>query len=381
MLPFLKAFGIIGGMIIGSGMFALPYAVRISGLWWGMGSAFVAYGAILVIHLAYGEVVLNSHGKHRLPGYVNAYFGRFWGLFEGGAQIIAFNAILLVYAILGGKFFALLFGHGTHEAWTLFFLGLSAAILLIRSAQAVGFINLLLTAPLIVATLWISLRAFAAGSLERVWEVSQGTSPFFAFGVFMFSLAGMSVIADAKSVFEKESIIRKATLLRRAIVLGTTAPLILYIIFIFGVLSISGVDVTEDALTGLIDRLGTNVVRIGALIGFLAVFTSYLSLGYDLREVYKLDRGVSYVVAWALTVIVPGGLFFLEPTSFIQIMALVGGFFVALDGLFIVLLLRAMRKKGEIAHQFLPFPPIVAWALMALFLASATYEVLYQISR
>ena len=196
----------------------------------------------------------------------------------------------------------------------------------------------------------------------------------------MFSLAGMSVIADAKSIFEKEPAQRKATLLRRAIVMGTTVPIILYIVFIFGVLSISGSSVTEDALSGLVVALGENIVQIGALIGLLAVFTSYLALGYDLREIYELDRGISYRYAWALTIVVPLILFLLGSSNFIEIMALVGGFFVALDGIFIVLLLRTMRKKGEIVHQFLPFSSARAWILIALFLASATYEVLYQIS-
>ena len=118
---------------------------------------------------------------------------------------------------------------------------------------------------------------------------------------------------------------------------------------------------------------------MGALIGLLAVFTSYLALGYDLREIYELDRGIVSSGAWILVAGVPFFLFWIGANDFIRLMALVGGFFVALDGLFIVLLLRAMRKKGEISKKLLPLPGGVLWILVILFIASALYEVLYQI--
>ena len=59
-------------------------------------------------------------------------------------------------------------------------------------------------------------------------------------------------------------------------------------------------------------------------------------------------------------------------------MSLVGGFFVALDGIFVVLILRAMRRKGLITHPLVPFPLAVQVALIVLFAASAIYEFLFQ---
>src|SRR3989344_8556474 len=92
--PFWEGVGIIIGMIIGSGMFALPYAVVVSGLWWALISALVAFVAVLAIHLAYGEVVSNSTEAHRLPGFVRKYFGPFAGNVSSVAQIISFNTTL-----------------------------------------------------------------------------------------------------------------------------------------------------------------------------------------------------------------------------------------------------------------------------------------------
>ncbi len=377
---FLKAIGIISGMIIGSGMFALPYAVRVSGFWWGIASACLAYGAILSIHLAYGEVVANNPGHHRLPGYVRIYLGAWWGGIEAIAQIISFNAILLVYGILGGKFLSVFFQSGSMEMWTVLFFIVSAGILLIGSIETISVFNTLLVIPLIGAALWLSVLAFGHGNLSRLSELSASTDPLFAFGVFMFSLAGMSVIADAKSIFEKENSQTAARGLRNSIVVGTTVPFLLYIIFTLGMISVSGVLVTEDALSGLQGILGSWVVQLGALVGFLAVITSYLALGYDLREIYELDRGIVSIGAWALAAGAPLVLFLVGATDFLRLMSLVGGFFVALDGLFIILLLRTMRKRGEIKKQFLPLSGSVLWFLIILLVASACYEVLYQLS-
>ena len=42
-VQFLEAVGLIFGMIIGSGIFVLPYAVSVSGIVWGLITAFLAF--------------------------------------------------------------------------------------------------------------------------------------------------------------------------------------------------------------------------------------------------------------------------------------------------------------------------------------------------
>ena len=93
---FWKSIGIISGMIIGSGIFSFPYAIRISGLWWGSISALIAFFSILAIHLAYGELVASFPEKHRLPGYVRAFFGAKWGWLEFVLQIISSAKLVIL---------------------------------------------------------------------------------------------------------------------------------------------------------------------------------------------------------------------------------------------------------------------------------------------
>ena len=385
--PFVTAVGVIAGMIIGSGVFALPYAVSRSGLGWSLASALIAFFAILWIHGAYGEIAANSSEDHRLPGYVRAHIGAAFGRIETAAQIFAFNAILLVYAILGGKFISAIFGNASNG--TLLFFAASAAIFLFGTIRTIGFLNFILSMPLIAATLWISWLALHYGSVPNIINI-QGGAPFFSFSVFLFSLAGLSVIADAKGVFaplETKSLTGFATSenlfdrrrgLRSAITAGTTLPFVLYIFFIVAVLALSGSAVTEEALEGLRQAVGDGVVRVGSFVGLLAVFTSFLALGYDLRKVYELDMRIPSFLSVVLVIATPLLLFIAGLVNFIALMSLVGGFFVALDGIFVVLILRAMRRKGLITHPLVPFPLAVQVALIVLFAASALYEFLFQ---
>lgn len=120
--PFWESVGVIGGMIIGSGMFALPYAVSVSGFWGAIIGAALAFFAALSIHLVYGEVVVNTREKHRLPGYAKLYLGTLVGNLSKLASILGFNAVLLIYGALGGFFLSLIFG-GEYDYLGSYFFG------------------------------------------------------------------------------------------------------------------------------------------------------------------------------------------------------------------------------------------------------------------
>ncbi len=388
--PFLTAIGVIAGMIIGSGVFALPYAVSVSGIWPSFIGAILAFLAILGIHLAYGEVVAHSSHEHRLPGYVHTYVGKTFGRVERAAQIFAFNATLLIYAILGGKFVSILFGYAfplsstiifdTYaDSGTFLFFIVAGIIFAFGTIRTIGFLNFALSLPFVFATLWIAWFALRFGVIEHVISVPGG-SPFFSFSVFVFSLAGLSVIADAKGVFTKhENLYDSRRGLRPAIVVSTTLPFVLYIIFILAVLAISGGAVSNESLSGLQPILGDGVARVGALIGLFAVFTSYLALGYDLRKIYEFDMRLPTFLSAVLVIVIPFLFFIAGFVNFVGLMSLVGGFFVALDGIFVVFVLRAMRRQGLITHPFVPFNTTIQAALVLLFAASAIYEFWHQL--
>ncbi|MEK7502933.1 MAG: aromatic amino acid transport family protein [Patescibacteria group bacterium] len=373
--PFWRSVGIISGLI-GAGLFALPYSVNMSGVFWSVVNLSLAFFAVLSIHLVYGEVITNTESIHRFPGYVKIYLGKFTGSFAKLTSIIGLNAVILVYAILSGIFLSNIAG-GSQFWWSLAFLAVNSIILFLSRAKEIGLLNIILMVPLCATIIYIAFASAGSGSLNNLSFF--GSDPFFSFGVFVFALSGMSLIADSREVFLNQGRIEAAKGLKSSTILGSTIPLILYVIFIVGVLMASGGITTEDALSGLSGILGGKILIFGAFMGLLAVFRAALTLSYDLKEVYELDLVEGKNFSWALAGVLPILLFLIIPRDFIKIISIVGGILIALDGIFVIFILRKMRAAGLSTIQFLSFKKPHQTALFTIFILSILYELVYQV--
>ncbi|MDO8523264.1 MAG: hypothetical protein Q7S12_03225 [bacterium] len=373
---FLEATGLILGMIIGSGIFVLPYAINVSGMVWGLITAFLAFFGILGVHLAYGEIVINSDGLHRLPGYVKKYLGKFFGSLATLSQVLGFNTALLIFGGVGGIFLGILLG-GSPFIWSLVFFVAASLLLLFESIEGIGFIDFVLTIPLIAIIIFISLLSYGSGSFQNINLF--GTDRFFSFGIFVFALAGLAAIADARDIFRKKDGSETGRLLKLAIIFGTVVSFVFYLIFSFGVLMASDGEVSKDSMTGLIGILGPNIVKIGALLGFLSIFRSYLALGYNLNAIYKLDLRLTPVAAWVTSLSIPVILFLAGAKDFLRLISIMGGTFVAFDGIMVVYILRRMRVMGLVKNRLLSFGKIQQYFLITIFSLGILYELIYQI--
>lgn len=373
--PFWRSVGIVSGLI-GAGLFALPYSVNVSGVFWSIFNLVLAFFAVMSIHLVYGEVVLNTKNPHRFPGYAKIYLGKFAGRLAKITSLLGLNAIILVYAILSGIFLSNIFG-GSQFLWSLAFLILNSGILFGTKAKDIGSLNMVLMIPLLGAILYIAFSSAQVGKLSNISFL--GSDPFFSFGVFIFALSGMSAIADSREVFLNQGNIEAAKGLRSSTILGTMLPLTLYIVFIIGVLMASGNTTTQDALSGLSGILGSKVLISGALMGLLAILRAALTLSYDLQEIYELDFVEQKRLSWALASVLPFFLFLIIPKDFIKIISIVGGILIAFDGILAIFILRKMRQMGQSTIRFLNFGKFHQMALLAIFILSIVYEFVYQI--
>lgn len=366
----LAGVGIMVGMIIGSGVFALPYVVANSGLWLGLIAAIWALFLAWVMHHAYAEIVLRTPKKHRLPGYVRYYLGPIFGGFETILLLVSFHAILLSYALLAGLFASQLWV-GSEIVWTVLFFVLMA-ILLLRPAKSIGEINFVLLLPFVLMVLGIGIFGFASGSFELI-PYPSNPNLFPVFATFLFALTGYSVVPDSLSVLGSKPTVHGA---RKIISIATFLPFILYVPFIIGVLMLSGSYVSEDALSGLVPALGVAITGVGAFVGLLAVVTSYLSLGFDLRNMYQYDYNVPKIISWLLVVTVPAIPYLLGYHDYIKVLSFVGGFLIAIDGVFIMLSLLIARQRYPHHHRILSLGTISSLAVTLGFLSSAVYFIL-----
>lgn len=360
------------GLIIGSGVFALPYVISQSGLWLGLAAALAALLLSWVIHHAYAEIVIRTPQRHRLPGYVKHYFGSLAGGVETILMLVSFHAILLSYALLAGLFASQLW-HGTEVFWTITFYILMN-VLLLRPAKSIGEINFILLLPFVAMVIGTAFFGIAQGSFDSI-PVPTTAIVFPVFATFLFALTGYSVVPDSISVLGNKPSVAGV---RKIINFATFAPFVLYAPFVIGVLMLSGRYVSEDALSGLVPTLGVAVTSVGAFVGLLAVATSYLSMGFDLKSMYHFDYSIKKTWAWVLVAVVPVIPYLFGYHDYIKVLSFVGGFLIAMDGVFIMLALLRARKKYPHHTRILPFGTF--WILIvALGFASSVVYTLFSV--
>jgi len=333
---FFKAVFLLTGTIIGAGIFALPYSFLLSGFWPSV-FGLLALGLLtLILNLFYSRVILKTDGDHQLGGYTKIYFGERWGRLASLAIIFSTTGALFAYIILGGQFFSLIFGQSQNLIYRLLFFCLGATFFL-RDFKTLSQINSILTIFLIALALAFPIFGFKFFNWDNL--MIPGTKIFAFYGPVLFAFSGTAVIPEVEEVLRT-----KHKFLNLAVVMGTLIPIIIYFLFGFGVLAISGGFTTVDALSGLLAWSPT-LVRIGAGIGLLACLTYFISLGNVLKELFYRD--FNWPENWSLFIalVIPFLAVFFNLGFFLKIISLTGTFAVGLTGIIICCLFWRLHQN------------------------------------
>lgn len=330
-------------MIIGAGIFALPYTVVKAGLFWSY-IHFIATAALVTItHIIYGDVFL-THGDHlRLPGFVRKYFGMKAYFVVLLSRLSSYFGYLLIYGVLGGIFLHNIVP--VASPWVLsilFFVGL-APLLLLRTRD-ISVANLVLTVPLILFSIILFIRgsqshvSFAVEARPEYW--------FLPYGVFLFAFSGASVIPEVVDIVGR----KRRDLFRIAVILSTLIVSLVYILFTAGILRIAGLDVPSDAISVLRSSEFRMLFLFASWFGIFALVTSHLSLGLELRYTLEYDLKISRFVAWSLIALVPLFLFLGGIDQFVFIISFIGAIGVGIEGVAIASLgYRAGHARAWLA--------------------------------
>ena len=85
-------------------------------------------------------------------------------------------------------------------------------------------------------------------------------------------------------------------------------------------------------------------MAIGSIIGFLAVFTSFIALSVDMKSMFRYDYKIHRFPAWLLVIIPPTILYLKDINGFINILAITGSVGMGILGIFIVLMRHKIVK-------------------------------------
>jgi hypothetical protein len=163
----------------------------------------------------------------------------------------------------------------------------------------------------------------------------------------MFALLGTAAIPEMKIELKNQK-----NLLKTAIIWGSLIPIVVYIIFAYVVLGISGSNVSDGAIIGLKDALGYPFLVLGIIFGLLTISTSFISIGIALKETfmfdYKMKERISYICACYIPLALAFVIFFSNIShAFFKILDITGIISGGIVGFLVVPMIWKAKAKGK----------------------------------
>lgn len=348
-LPLLfESMAILAGTIIGGGIFVLPYINIKSGIL--MTNVWLLVLCILtcLLHLIFGEIILKTKTEMKLPGYAGHYLGRLLKKFLNFLSIFSIAFSLLIYIILANKFVQIIMGNNYAylKPYTFIAVWLVLNIFLFLRMVDLSKLNFVLTIFLITLMLVLSLLCFGRVDTKSFEVGYQMISHYWyiAYGVILFSIDGL-VAMPMMFMFLKHKKASKSVY-KTSVVLTYVAVFIIFFAFMNSVSLLSGNSTTIDTFGGLIPFLGRNVLVMGALIGLLAVVTSYIVFVNYYKDMLRCDVNCNKIVSVGMSMFLPLLFLLLNMDKLDDLMSLVGGVIGGITTVVILLIYQKVRNKN-----------------------------------
>jgi tyrosine-specific transport protein len=354
----------LAGTTIGVGLFSLPYAASKVGLPLMLGWFGVLGVLVILVHLFYGEVALKTPDYKRFPGFAQHYFGKKGKTIALITTVGGLLGAILAYIIIGGEFLTQLFqpiyGRGELFYTSIYFL--VGAALIFFGIKAIAKIEFWGLVVFLIILLGIFIRGLPFFKLANLFPKPQPSFIFLPYGLILFSCWGAALVPEIEEMLGKEK-----KHLGKVIVTSLLLAIGVYLFFTITILGITGQKTTPSALPGLKSFLGDGVVTLTLFFGLLTTFTSFISLGLTLKRVLSFDLGFSEFKAWLITCFVPFFFYFLGMKNFISLISFLGGVFLGMDGILMLLMYRKIKPKKE----------KLIWLLSLVFVGGIVYEIIY----
>lgn len=363
------------GTIVGAGILAIPYVVAKAGIWYGLGLIILMGISFLFLNLFLGEIVLRTKEQHQLTGYASLYLGP-WG-----KRLMTFSFVFVIYGALTayligeGETLATIIGVGHPLLYSLLFFLIATTVIII-GVKAAGKAELILIFLLVIVIMAMGLASPWDKSMDG-WAVFNPLYLFLPYGTILFAMMGTPAIPLMQEVLGRDK--KK---LRTAIIVGTLIPLFLYLLFTIIVLGQVSLEQFEQLApnqriaTIALSKFSFPLLGLFAnVLAVLAMFTSYLTLGTALAEMYTYDYLLSRRWALLLTFLLPFILAMLGLSTFFIIIAVAGAVAGGLEGILLMLMYWKAKRLGTRTPEYtLPLLRPIGIFLIILFALGIFYQ-------
>ncbi len=373
---FAIAVTLLMGTTIGAGILGIPYAVAKAGVLYGFVLIVILGLAFLFLNLFLGEIVLRTKEQHQLPGYAEKYLGRWGKRIMAFSMFIGLYGALTAYLIGEGTALQALFKFGTPFWYILLFFVIVSGIIYL-GIKATGNAELILISLLFLVVAIIAIFSYTHLQPDNFTSFNLAYA-FLPYGVILFAYIGLPAIPELREELEQ-----KLHRMKNAIIIGSLLPIFLYVVFTFFIVGIVGTEQFE--LLQPNERIATVALSIYSIpilgifaniLAVLAMFTSFLTIGLALVEIYQYDYGLRRRTAFFLAVSLPLFIALLNLTTFIEVLGITGAIAGGLGGMLIVLMYWKAKGLGDRTPEYsLPRLPLLGWLLITFFALGIAYQL------
>ena len=366
---------LLAGTIIGAGIFALPYVFEKAGIFTGLFYLIIFSAVFTLIHLMYADIIVRTKENHRFPGYAEIYLGKFGGRLATLITVIGMIFVLTAYLVLSVSFFNLIFPNiilfDFYKILIFWLFGSLAVFLGINRLAVSEFLIIIGTATVIFIIFCYGLANFKQVLSTPLLNFSY---VFLPYGAILFSLSGRTAIPTLVGYFRKNN--QPQIKSKIPIILGSLTPMLIYLVFIFGIISLSET-VSEDSVSGLVGRLPSLILTLLGILGIISLFSSYIMIGRNTKKSLEHDFRFPRILIGLIVVVFPLFLYLLGFRSFLELVGIVGGVFVGLAGILIILMwLKAKKTEADRGVILKKVNPFIIYGLLLVFIGGIIYAIL-----
>lgn len=339
-LTMFQGVALIVSATIGAGVLGLPYVVAKVGLSIGLLYIIILGFLMIGMNLLIGDIAVRTRGNLQLAGLARKYLGWVGEVMMVTIKYLSGAGVLVIYIIGTGEALQALLG-GSSFQWSIVFF-IVGAVFIYNGINSIKVIDFFLS--LGILTIILAISGFSWPHIDMMnFQYYDLAYAFLPYGVILFAYNGDAAIIESHSILSDSNKSFKSS-----IVIAGLISIITYVLFSIIVLGVTGNQTTDIATIGLGEKIGPVMLILGNVFAVLAMGTSFLTIGLSLRDSLAWDYKFKHKSAALPVIFIPLIIFLLGLRQFIEAINIVGGIFVSLEILIIILIYWRAKTKGDL---------------------------------
>jgi len=270
-----RSWALVAGMMIGSGILTMPALLAPYGSYSFLGWAVTGFGAVCLA-LSYSYLSSRKPGLGGPYYYVQEAFGPKWAAIVAWGYWISLvssvPALALAFTGYSQKYLPLLSNNALYSAAFAISLIILFTAINIRGMREASTVQLVTTVIKIIPLVFLGVAGIMFGEVKEIPAINPDNNSLFHMVAALCLLIMFSFIGVESATLPSEDTIEPKKTIPRASILGTLTAVIVYMVAMYGLMSIiplaelqQSTSPFADAAQILIGNSGAIIITIGAL--------------------------------------------------------------------------------------------------------------------